>query len=64
MPKAICGTDTARETLAALRTLTKLPVRFVINTHYHMDHVGGNAVFVEAGATVLAHRNVRGWIHD
>lgn len=58
------GTDTARQTLAAIRKITNLPVRFVINTHYHMDHVGGNAVFVEVGAIVLAHRNVRGWIHD
>jgi glyoxylase-like metal-dependent hydrolase (beta-lactamase superfamily II) len=57
------GTDTARQTLAAIRTITQLPVRFVINTHHHPDHVGGNAVFVEAGAMVLAHRNVRDWIH-
>src|SRR6185295_7395380 len=58
------GTDTARQTLAAIRNITRLPVRFVINTHYHVDHVGGNAVFVEAGAVVLGHRNVRGWIHS
>ena len=58
------GTDTARQTLAAIRTITKLPVRFVINTHHHPDHVGGNAVFVQAGAIVLAQRNVRAWIHD
>jgi cyclase len=58
------GTDTARQTLAAIRKITKLPVRFVINTHFHVDHVGGNAVFVEAGAIVLAQRNVRAWIHD
>ena len=57
-------TETAQQLLAAIRKITKLPVRFVINTHYHMDHVGGNAVFVEAGATVLAHRNVRSWIHS
>lgn len=57
------GTDTARQTLAAIRRVTDLPVRFVINTHHHMDHVGGNAVFVEAGAIVLAHRNVRDWVH-
>ena len=36
----------------------------MINTHYHLDHVGGNAVFVDAGAVVVAHRNVRGWIHS
>ncbi len=56
--------ETARQLLAAIRTITKLPVRFVINTHYHMDHVGANEVFVDAGATVLAQRNVRGWIHS
>jgi cyclase len=56
-------TDTAQQVLAAIRRLTTAPVRFVINTHYHMDHVGANAVFVDAGATVLAHRNVRSWIH-
>jgi cyclase len=49
--------------LGAIRTLTKLPIKFVINTHYHLDHVAGNGVFVEAGAVVLAQRNVRGWIH-
>jgi cyclase len=57
-------TETARQILAAIRNITTLPVRYVINTHYHMDHVGANEVFVEAGATVLAHRNVRAWIHS
>jgi len=58
------GTETAKQALAAIRTITKLPVRFVINTHHHLDHVGGNSVFVDAGAIVLAQRNVRGWIHS
>ena len=49
--------------LSGIRQRTKLPIRFVVNTHYHPDHVGDNGVFVGAGATVLAHRNVRGWIH-
>ncbi len=40
-----------------------LPVRFVVNTHYHLDHVAGNGVFTNAGAMVVAHRNVRDWIH-
>jgi glyoxylase-like metal-dependent hydrolase (beta-lactamase superfamily II) len=34
-------------------------VRFVINTHWHFDHVGGNENFGKAGAVILAHGNVR-----
>lgn len=51
----------ARKMLEAIREKTKLPVRFVVNTHYHLDHVAGNGVFAEAGAVVMAHENVRGW---
>jgi len=58
------GTETATQFLATIRSLTPLPVRFVIHTHYHFDHVAANGVFVDAGATVLAHRNVRAWVHS
>ncbi len=46
---------------AALKNLgiTDNPVRFVINTHYHGDHTGGNAPFANAGSTVIAQDNVR-----
>jgi cyclase len=57
-------TEPARDVLAAIRTITSLPVKFVINTHHHLDHAGANGVFVEAGATVFAHRNVRAWLHS
>jgi glyoxylase-like metal-dependent hydrolase (beta-lactamase superfamily II) len=43
---------------SVIRSLTTLPVRFVINTHYHGDHIEGNAHFRERGAIVLAHENV------
>ena len=52
----------AQNLLAEIQKLTKLPVRFVVNTHYHLDHTGGNAVFQKAGATILAQRNLRGWL--
>jgi len=52
----------ARDLLAEIRKVTNLPIRFVVNTHYHLDHTGGNAVFAEAGATILAQRNLRDWL--
>jgi cyclase len=43
---------------AALKGITDKPVRFVINTHYHSDHTGGNQIF-QKDAPVIAHDNVR-----
>ena len=53
----------AQQVLAEISKVTRLPVKFVVNTHYHMDHVSGNSVFVDAGAKVVGHRNVREWMH-
>jgi len=44
--------------LAEIRKMTKQPVRFVINTHHHSDHAGGNPVFANLG-TIYAQKNVR-----
>lgn len=44
--------------LAALERLSKKPIRFVINTHVHGDHTGGNPTF-QTLAPIIAHRNVR-----
>jgi cyclase len=43
---------------AALKGITDKPVRFIINTHYHEDHVGGNEFF-QKQAPIIAHDNVR-----
>lgn len=40
---------------AALKTLSSLPVRYVINTHFHGDHRGGNGYFRKQGAEIIAH---------
>lgn len=45
--------------LAAIGEVSDEPIRFVINTHYHGDHVGGNEVVGEAGAVIIAHDNIR-----
>src|SRR5580704_12131160 len=52
----------AKALLGEIRKLTPLPIRFVVNTHYHLDHVNGNDVVAAAGATIVAHRNVRAWM--
>ena len=44
---------------AAIAELTSGAVRFVLNTHWHGDHTGGNENFGEAGAMIVAHENVR-----
>ena len=55
---------TAREALAALRKLTDKPVRYVVNTHWHDDHVMGNVAYREAfpGADFVAHENTREYL--
>ncbi len=44
---------------AAIAKLTDKPVKFLINTHYHGDHTGGNAAFGKEGVTIVAHRNLK-----
>ncbi|PLX84204.1 MAG: MBL fold metallo-hydrolase [Desulfuromonas sp.] len=44
---------------AAVAAISAAPVRFVLNTHWHGDHTGGNENFGEAGAVLVAHQNVR-----
>ena len=45
--------------LIAIAKKTNAPVRFVINTHWHGDHTGGNENMGKAGAVIVAHDNVR-----
>lgn len=45
--------------LQVIAQLTDKPVKFVLNTHWHGDHTGGNEALGELGAVIIAHDNVR-----
>src|SRR5436189_3254416 len=44
---------------AAISTISNLPIKYLINTHYHGDHTGGNEAFAKDGATIVSDINVK-----
>src|SRR6187401_1469953 len=44
---------------AAIKAISPLPIKYLVNTHFHGDHTGGNANFARDGAIVVAHDNIR-----
>ena len=44
---------------AAIKTISPLSVKYLVNTHFHGDHTGGNENFAKDGAIVVAHDNIR-----
>jgi len=47
------------EVLARVRDISPLPIRYMLNSHHHGDHVSGNRTIRELGIDVIAHRNIR-----
>jgi len=45
--------------LASIKTLSEKPVKYLVNTHHHGDHTGGNSNFEKQGTLIFAHENVR-----
>ncbi len=44
---------------AAVKSLSPVPIKFLVNTHYHGDHTGGNENFAKDGVTIVGHDNIR-----
>lgn len=49
------------ELIGEISALTKLPIKFAVNSHYHLDHTGGNQVLAARGVPIIAHDNVLKW---
>jgi glyoxylase-like metal-dependent hydrolase (beta-lactamase superfamily II) len=43
----------------AIRSVTAQPIRYLVYSHHHFDHIAGGKAFKDAGATIIAHRRVR-----
>lgn len=61
---ALGSPSLAQELVAAVRRVTAQPIRWVIVTHYHADHIYGLQVLQAQGATVIAHRSGRDYLHS
>jgi glyoxylase-like metal-dependent hydrolase (beta-lactamase superfamily II) len=49
------------ELIGEIQKLTKLPIKYGVNSHYHLDHTGGNQVLAARGVPIIAHDNVLIW---
>jgi len=49
------------ELIGAIESETKQPIKYALNTHYHLDHTGGNQVLAALGVPIIAHDNVTIW---
>jgi glyoxylase-like metal-dependent hydrolase (beta-lactamase superfamily II) len=58
-PIAFLRPQAAQAYLAEIRKVTQAPIKYLIYSHHHYDHIAGGKPFKDAGATVVAHRNAK-----
>jgi glyoxylase-like metal-dependent hydrolase (beta-lactamase superfamily II) len=56
--------DFAKASLAAIRKLTDKPIRYLVYSHNHYDHISGGAVFKVEGAKILCHETAAAWLRQ
>jgi cyclase len=49
------------ELIGEIQKLTNKPIKYAVNSHYHLDHTGGNQILAERGVPIIAHDNVLKW---
>jgi glyoxylase-like metal-dependent hydrolase (beta-lactamase superfamily II) len=49
------------ELIGEIQARTKLPIKYAVNSHYHLDHTGGNQVLLARGVPIIAHDNLIKW---
>ncbi len=49
------------ELIEVIGAQTKLPIKYAVNSHYHLDHTGGNQVLRERGVPIIGHDNLMQW---
>src|SRR6516165_8804903 len=55
------GDENFNRVMEEIKSVSNQPVKYVINTHHHPDHVGNNQKFIDAGATVVALEALKTW---
>jgi glyoxylase-like metal-dependent hydrolase (beta-lactamase superfamily II) len=58
-PIAYLRPEAAIAYIAEIRKITKAPIKYLVYSHHHYDHIAGGKPFKDAGATVIAHRNAK-----
>ena len=56
--------DLSEDILKDIKRINKKPIQFLVNTHHHADHTGGNVNMVKEGAVIVSHENVRSRLSD